>query len=55
MAFTHLAVFDTYNRFGDYGVFETDYLASCITLSLQNRVPAGKRYNVHNINTLSQI
>ena len=46
LVFSHLAVFDDYIRLGDNGVFEVDYLASCLTFTSQNRVPAGKLYSV---------
>ena len=55
LIFTHLAVFDDYIRIGDNGVFEVDYMASCISFKSHNRVPAGKRYNVRTILNLHMI
>ena len=49
MVFAHVAVFEAYTRIGDLGVYGTEYLASCITLVAQGRVPAGKKYNVMQI------
>ena len=49
MIFAHMAVFPVYIRFGDFGVKEADYLATCITFEPQTKVPAGKKYNVMKI------
>ena len=41
-----MAVFPVYNRYGDFGVLEADYLATCITFEPYTKAPAGKKYNV---------
>ena len=46
LVFAHFAVFTVYNRYGDLGVLEADYLATCITFEPQTKVPAGKKYSV---------
>ena len=46
LVLSHVAVFETFTRISDYGVVETSYLASCITLMSNAKVPAGARYNV---------
>ena len=62
LVMTHFAIFEgTINGFTTY---KKDYVASCVTFTSQERVPAGRNYNVtkhvsvekviHDLNTLFQ-
>lgn len=46
LAFTHMAVFNTFYDWGNFGVRDRDFVASCITLMPPTTVPAGNKYNV---------
>ena len=46
VAFKHMAVFEVTYNWGWGDVTVREYVASCVTLTPPNRVPAGNTYNV---------